>query len=193
MRKAPNLDLGLIIADEEVAAAGVFTQNLVQAAPVVLCRRHLQKAASRMRAVIVNSRNANCATGEAGMAASESTAQAVAREIGCDPEQVFVCSTGVIGIPLRVERILQAVPALVKMADRTVEGFGGFTRAIMTTDTRPKWAASRCTLSGRTIRLLGCTKGAGMIHPNMATMLAYIVTDAAISFAAAATRLESAW
>jgi len=181
LRKAPNLDLGLIIADEEVAAAGVFTQNLVQAAPVVLCRRHLQKAASRMRAVIVNSRNANCATGEAGMAASESTAQAVAREIGCDPEQVFVCSTGVIGIPLRVERILQAVPTLVKMADRTVVGFGGFTRAIMTTDTRPKWAASRCTLSGRTIRLLGCTKGAGMIHPNMATMLAYIVTDAAIS------------
>jgi len=181
LRKAPNLDLGLIIADEEVAAAGVFTQNLVQAAPVVLCRRHLQKAGSRMRAVIVNSRNANCATGEAGMAASESTAQAVARELGCDAEQVFVSSTGVIGLPLRVERILQAVPALVKMADRTVEGFGGFTRAIMTTDTRPKWAASRCTLSGRTIRLLGCTKGAGMIHPNMATMLAYITTDAAIS------------
>jgi glutamate N-acetyltransferase / amino-acid N-acetyltransferase len=181
LRKAPNLDLGLIIADEEIAAAGVFTQNLVQAAPVVLCRRNLQKAGSRMRAVIVNSRNANCATGEAGMAASESTAQAVARELGCDTEQVFVCSTGVIGLPLRVERILQAVPALVRMADRTVEGFGGFTRAIMTTDTRPKWAAARCTLSGRSIRLLGCTKGAGMIHPNMATMLAYITSDAAIS------------
>src|ERR1700719_5382939 len=78
LRKAPNLDLGLIIADEEVAAAGVFTQNLVQAAPVVLCRRHLHKAASRMRAVIVNSRNANCATGDAGMAAAEATAQAMA-------------------------------------------------------------------------------------------------------------------
>ena len=180
LRKAPNLDLGLLIADAEVAAAGVFTQNLVQAAPVVLCRRHLQKAAPRMRAVIVNSRNANCATGEAGMAASEATAQAVARELGCDQEQVFVCSTGVIGIPLRAERILQAVPALVKAADRTAEGFGGFTRAIMTTDTRPKWAAARCILSGRTIRLLGCAKGAGMIHPNMATMLAYIVSDAAI-------------
>jgi glutamate N-acetyltransferase / amino-acid N-acetyltransferase len=181
LRKAPNLDLGLIIADEDVAAAGVFTQNLVQAAPVVLCRRHLRQSGSRMRAVIVNSRNANCATGEAGMAASEATAQAVARELGCDPEQVFVCSTGVIGLPLRVERILNAVPALVKAADRTAEGFGGFTRAIMTTDTRPKWAASRCTLSGHPIRLLGCTKGAGMIHPNMATMLAYIVTDAAMA------------
>ena len=181
LRKAPNLDLGLIVADEEAAAAGVFTQNLVQAAPVVLCRRHLSKAASRMRAVIVNSRNANCATGHAGMAASEATAQAVAREIGCDPEEVFVCSTGVIGVPLRVERILNAVPALLKAADRSADGFGGFTRAIMTTDTRPKWAAARCTLSGQTVRLLGCCKGAGMIHPNMATMLAYIVSDAAIS------------
>ena len=180
LRKAPNLDLGLIIGDEELTAAGVFTQNLVQAAPVLLCRRHLHKAASRMRAVIVNSRNANCATGEAGMAAAEATAQTVAREIGCDKEQVFVCSTGVIGIALPVERIVQAVPALVKAADRAPEGFGGFTRAIMTTDTRPKWAASRCTISGHTVRLLGCAKGAGMIHPNMATMLAYVLTDAAI-------------
>lgn len=180
LRRAPNLDLGLIIGDEELTAAGVFTQNLVQAAPVVLCRRHLHKAASRMRAVIVNSRNANCATGEAGMAAAEATARTTARALGCDAEQIFVCSTGVIGLPLRTERILNAVPALVKAADRTAQGFGGFTRAIMTTDTRPKWAAARCTLSGRTIRLLGCAKGAGMIHPNMATMLAYIVTDAAI-------------
>jgi len=170
----------MVIGDEEVAAAGVFTQNLVQAAPVVLCRRHLRAAGSRMRALIVNSRNANCATGDAGMAASEATGQAIARELGCDPEQIFVCSTGVIGVPLPVERILQAVPALVKAADHTAEGFGGFTRAIMTTDTRPKWAASRCTLSGRTVRLLGCAKGAGMIHPNMATTLAYVFTDAAI-------------
>jgi glutamate N-acetyltransferase / amino-acid N-acetyltransferase len=180
LRKAPNLDLGMVIGDEEVAAAGVFTQNLVQAAPVVLCRRHLRAAGSRMRALIVNSRNANCATGDAGMAASEATGQAIARELGCDPEQIFVCSTGVIGVPLPVERILQAVPALVKAADHTAEGFGGFTRAIMTTDTRPKWAASRCTLSGHTVRLLGCAKGAGMIHPNMATTLAYVFTDAAI-------------
>jgi len=181
LRKGPNLGLGLIVRDEEVTAAGVFTQNLVQAAPVVLCRQHLRNAASRIRAIIVNSRNANCATGEAGVAAAKTTSQAVAREIGCDAEQIFVCSTGVIGLPLPVEHILNAVPALVKAADRTAEGFGGFTRAIMTTDTRPKWAASRCTLSGRTIRLLGCAKGAGMIHPNMATMLAYIVSDAAIA------------
>jgi glutamate N-acetyltransferase/amino-acid N-acetyltransferase len=173
--------LGIIIGDEELTTAGVFTQNLVRAAPVVLCERHLRKAGARMRAVIANSRNANCATGEAGMAAAEATAERVALEIGCDAEQIFVCSTGVIGLPLKTERILNAVPALVKAADRTAEGFGGFTRAIMTTDTRPKWAASRCTLSGQTVRFLGCAKGAGMIHPNMATMLAYIVTDAAIA------------
>jgi glutamate N-acetyltransferase/amino-acid N-acetyltransferase len=180
LRKPPSLDLGLIVADKPVAAAGVFTQNLVQAAPVLLSRQHLRKAASRIRAVIVNSRNANCATGPAGAAAAAATAQEVAQAIGCDIEQVLVCSTGVIGLPMRVERIIAAVPALVPAATHTAETFEGFTRAIMTTDTRPKWAASRCRLAGRSVRLLGCCKGAGMIHPQMATMLAYIVTDAAI-------------
>src|SRR5437879_12813554 len=125
LRKAPNLDLGLMIADEEAAAAGVFTQNLVQAAPVVLCRRHLRKAGSRMRAVIVNSRNANCATGEAGMDAAEATAPAVAREIGCDAEPVFVCSTGGIGISLTAGRILNVVLALSTAADGSPDGFCG--------------------------------------------------------------------
>src|SRR2546427_3135783 len=119
LRKAPNLDLGLIIGDEEVTAAGVFTQNLVQAAPVVLCRRHLHKAASRMRAVIVNSRNANCATGEAGVAAAQTTAHAVAREIGCDAEQKFFCSPGGIRNPFRAETILKLIPPLIKTGDRT--------------------------------------------------------------------------
>jgi len=180
LRKPPNLDLGLILAEKPCAAAGVFTQNLVQAAPVVLCRAHLRDSGAHMRAIIVNSRNANCATGAAGMAASRATAEEVARNIGCTPEEVFVCSTGVIGLPLRVERILSAVVGLTQSAARSPEGFDGFTHAIMTTDTRPKWAMARCRLGGRTVRLLGCTKGAGMIHPNMATMLAYIVTDAAI-------------
>jgi glutamate N-acetyltransferase/amino-acid N-acetyltransferase len=91
-----------------------------------------------------------------------------------------VSSTGVIGLQLPVEKILRAVPALTKAAARSAEHFDRFTRAIMTTDTRPKWASARCRLNGKTVRLLGCAKGAGMIHPNMATMLAYIVTDAAI-------------
>ena len=180
LRKPPNLDLGLILAEKPVAAAGVFTQNLVQAAPVVLSREPSASRDSRIRAVIVNSRNANCATGTAGMAAAKTTAQEVAREIGCEPEQVLVCSTGVIGVPLRVERILAAVPGLAHSVAGTPEAFDGFTHAIMTTDTRPKWAAANCILGGKKVRLLGCAKGAGMIHPNMATMLGYIVTDAAI-------------
>jgi len=180
LRKPPNLDLGLILCDEPSAAAGAFTRNLVAAAPVLLCRQHLRSAASRMRAVIVNSKNANCATGPSGMASSVATAEAVARMINCSPEQVLVSSTGVIGVPLRVERITAAVPALVQAASPGPEAFDGFTHAIMTTDTRPKWAAARCTIGGKTVRLLGCAKGAGMIHPNMATMLGYIVTDVAI-------------
>jgi glutamate N-acetyltransferase/amino-acid N-acetyltransferase len=180
LRKPPNLDLGLILADEPVAAAGVFTRNLVQAAPVVLCREHLRRAGPRMRAVIVNSRNANCATGAAGKLAAEATAQEVARNIGCAATQVFICSTGVIGVPMPTERICAAVPRLASGTARTARAFDSFTRAIMTTDTRPKWAAARCRLGGRTARLLGCAKGAGMIHPNMATMLSYVMTDAAI-------------
>jgi glutamate N-acetyltransferase/amino-acid N-acetyltransferase len=180
LRKPPNVDLGMILADEPAATAGVFTRNLVQAAPVVLCRKHLSKAARGMRAVIVNTRNANCATGPAGIAAAGATAQVVAQNLGCAAEQVLVCSTGVIGMRLPVERIVRAVPALTKATERTASAFDSFTRAIMTTDARPKWAAARCRLGGKTVRLLGCAKGAGMIHPNMATMLSYIVTDAAI-------------
>jgi glutamate N-acetyltransferase/amino-acid N-acetyltransferase len=140
----------------------------------------MKHAATGMRAVIVNTRNANCATGPAGLAASRATAQEVAQNLRCAPEQVLVCSTGVIGLQLPVERIRRAVPALTKAAARAAANFDGFTRAIMTTDTRPKWASARCRLNGKTVRLLGCAKGAGMIHPNMATMLAYIVSDAAI-------------
>jgi len=180
LRKPPVLDLGLIVADEPVAAGGVFTQNRVQAAPVLLCKRHLLADNSRIRAVIVNSRNANCSTGPQGMLAAEATAAAVARAAGCDPEQVMVCSTGVIGLPLKVHKILRAVPALARDTERSAKAFAGFTRAIMTTDTRAKWAAAQCHLGTKSVRVLGCAKGAGMIHPNMATMLAYIVTDAAI-------------
>jgi glutamate N-acetyltransferase/amino-acid N-acetyltransferase len=94
--------------------------------------------------------------------------------------QVLVSSTGVIGVPLQVDRIRAAVQQLVQSAARSAETFDAFTRAIMTTDTHPKWASAQCSLGGRSVRLLGCAKGAGMIHPNMATMLAYVVTDAAI-------------
>lgn len=179
--KRSGLDLGLLVSEIPAAAACVFTTNLVKAAPVLLSQAHMKRAGSEIRAVIVNSGNANCATGSAGLAASKRTAATAARAIGCRAEQTLVCSTGVIGLPLRVERILEAIPTLRAKSNSTRNSFEQFTRAIMTTDSHPKWAAAHGMIGGRRVRLLGCGKGAGMIHPQMATMLSFIVTDAAAS------------
>jgi glutamate N-acetyltransferase/amino-acid N-acetyltransferase len=176
-----SLDLALIVSDAPASAAAVFTQNLVQAPCVVLSRAHVRASADAMRAVIVNSGNANCSVGPGGMAASRATARQVAKLLGCRAKQVAVCSTGVIGVPLPVERILKAAPVLAESLESSPRAFDGLTRAIMTTDTRPKRAAASCRIAGRTVRVAGCAKGAGMIHPNMATMLSFIVTDAAIA------------
>ena len=176
-----SLDVALIVSDTPASAAAVFTQNLVQAPPVVLSRKHVRASSDSMRAVIVNSGNANCSVGPGGMVASQATAERAAETIGCRPTQVVVCSTGVIGVPLPVERILNAMPELAGSLEFSVRAFDGLTRAIMTTDTRPKWAAASCTIGGKSVRVAGCAKGAGMIHPNMATMLSFIVTDAAIA------------
>jgi glutamate N-acetyltransferase / amino-acid N-acetyltransferase len=176
-----TLDVALIVSDAPASAAAVFTQNLVQAPPVILSRAHVQASADAMRAVIVNSGNANCSTGPGGMAASRATAQRVAKILGCRVKQVVVCSTGVIGVPLPVERILKAAPGLAASIASSPHAFDGLTRAIMTTDTRPKRAAASCRIGGKTVRVAGCAKGAGMIHPNMATMLSFVVTDAAIA------------
>jgi glutamate N-acetyltransferase/amino-acid N-acetyltransferase len=181
IRKTGGLDLALITSDRPAAAAAVFTTSLVKAAPLRISQDHLQRSAAKMRAIIVNAGNANCCTGEEGIKSARATAAAVARELGCAPQQVLVSSTGVIGVPLRVERILHATPPLVQQRKATARAFAQVTRAIMTTDTRPKWAAARLRIGGKTVRILGCAKGAGMIHPNMATMLAFIVTDAAIA------------
>ncbi len=181
LKKTGGLDLALIVSDTPASAAAVFTTNLVQAAPVVLSREHVRAAARRMRAIVVNSGNANCCTGREGMRASRDTAARTAREIGCEPDEVVVCSTGVIGVPMKVEKILSALPELAGSRTARGESFDAVTHAIMTTDTRPKWAAAACRIDGKTVRVLGCAKGAGMIHPNMATMLAFVVTDAAIA------------
>ncbi len=179
-----TLDVALIVSDPPASAAAVFTQNLVQAPPVVLSREHVRASAGAMRAVIVNSGNANCSVGPGGMVASRATAERVAELLGCGAQQVVVCSTGVIGVPLPVERILKAAPGLAKSLASTPHAFDGLTRAIMTTDTRPKRAAASCRIGGstggKTVHVAGCAKGAGMIHPNMATMLSFVVTDAAI-------------
>jgi len=179
--KKSGLDLGLIVSKSPAAAACVFTTNLIKAAPLLVSEAHLRRSASTMRAIIVNSGNANCATGPAGLAASRRTAAVVARAIRCRPEQIVVCSTGVIGLPLPIEHILRAIPDLAARRAGRSHSFTEFTRAIMTTDTRPKFAAASCRIGGKRVRLLGCAKGAGMIHPRMATMLAFVVTDAAAS------------
>src|SRR6266849_2563176 len=176
-----SLDVALIVSDPSASGAAVFTQNLVQAPPVILSRAHVRASADAMRAVIVNSGNANCSVGPGGMAASRATAQLVAKILGCRVKQVVVCSTGVIGVPLPVERILKAAPGLAEALESSPRAFDGLTRAIMTTDTRPKRTAANCSIGGRRVRIAGCAKGAGMIHPNMATMLSFVVTDAAIA------------
>src|ERR1700682_1130296 len=159
-----TLDVALIVSEPPASAAAVFTQNLVQAPPVVLSRAHVKESASEMRAVIVNSGNANCSVGPGGMVASRATAEHVAKLLGCEMRQVVVCSTGVIGVPLPVERILKAAPGLAAKLESSPRAFDGLTRAIMTTDTRPKRAAANCSIGGHAVRIAGCAKGAGMIH-----------------------------
>jgi glutamate N-acetyltransferase / amino-acid N-acetyltransferase len=181
--KKNRLDLALLASETVATAAAVFTTNRVQAAPVRLSREHLRTSRHKARSAIVNSGNANCCTGPAGIAASRETAAELARWLGCRPSEILVCSTGVIGAPLRVEKILRAIPQLAQSSNSDATAFEQFTRAIMTTDTRPKWAAAKCRIGGKRVRILGCAKGSGMIEPNMATMLGFVVTDAAISSA----------
>ena len=179
--KKTRLDLGILVSDVPAAAAAVFTTNQVVAAPVVASREHLRKSRGWSRGIIVNSGNANCCTRVDGYPASIAMTQKLAGELdGVDPTQILVCSTGVIGAPLKVDRILEAVPDLVRARSSQVATFKDFASAIMTTDTRPKWATEKVRVGGKQVRLLGCAKGSGMIEPHMATMLAFITTDAAI-------------
>jgi glutamate N-acetyltransferase / amino-acid N-acetyltransferase len=181
LKKTGALDLGLLCSDSPASAAAVFTQNLVVAAPVIISKNHLRASKGRMRGVIVNAGNANCATGPAGYVAAERTIVEAARRLGCRPEELFVCSTGVIGVPLPLEKILRALPVIARHRRPSARSFAELSLAICTTDTRPKTASSSFKLAGRRIHFVGCAKGAGMIHPNMATMLAFVITDAAIA------------
>lgn len=180
--KRSRLDLGILVSDTPATTAAMFTQNQIVAAPVIASREHLRRSHGQMRGLIVNSGNANCCTKEDGYPASIATASKLAAELGdIDPSQILVCSTGVIGAPLRVEKILAAVPHVVLARSAEAGAFEEFARSIMTTDTRPKWATAKCRVGGKRVRLLGCAKGSGMIEPNMATMLAFVATDAAIA------------
>jgi glutamate N-acetyltransferase/amino-acid N-acetyltransferase len=177
IKKAGLLDLALVVSDRSGPIGGVFTTNRVVAAPVALDRLHLRYGVGR--AMLINSGNANACTGRAGMAAAQRTAAVVAQTLGIPIHEVFIGSTGVIGRPLPVDRIIKAVPALVER----VSSLGGLSaaRAILTTDLKPKTIARRARINGRTVIIGGMAKGSGMIHPAMATMLGYFTTDAAIT------------
>ena len=177
IKKNGAADLGLIYSRAPATVAGVFTRNLVQAAPVLVSRERV--AAGNARAVIVNAGNANCCTGEQGLADARTMASLAAAGLKLPPEEVLVASTGVIGAPLPMAKIQSAAPDLI--GGLCPQGFEAFARAIMTTDTVPKLVRRTGEIDGRTVTLVAAAKGAGMIRPDMATMLCFICTDAGIS------------
>jgi len=188
IKKRGLLDLALVVSDRSGPIAGVFTKNQVVAAPVILDRLHLRRGVGR--AILVNSGNANACTGRQGMAAAKRTAALVARALRVPIHEVFIGSTGVIGRALPVERIVKALPHLF---DQLSSGGGAHAaRAIMTTDLKPKSVARSKHINGRLVTIGGMAKGSGMIHPDMATMLGYLTTDAAITRSALQRALTQA-
>lgn len=173
LKKGNALDVGLIVSETEASAAGVFTTNKVRAAPVILSERHIQKG--KAHAIIVNAGNANACTGARGLDDALTTANLVAEALGINSGDILVASTGVIGQPLHMERIEKAVPVLV--GNLSSKGIPLTARAIMTTDSFPKMSRYDGQAGGRPYRIVGIAKGAGMIMPQMATMLCFCLTD----------------
>jgi len=172
-------DLALIVSDVPAAAAGVFTRSTVVGAPVALCRERIRSG--RARAVVVNSGISNVAMGERGVRDALAMARAAARAVGAPEDEVLVASTGVIGQPLPMPKLRRGIAAAASAL--SAGGLPDAARAIMTTDSFPKTAVRRIRIGGRAVTLAGLAKGAGMIEPNMATMLGFLVTDAAASAA----------
>jgi glutamate N-acetyltransferase / amino-acid N-acetyltransferase len=181
-------DLSAIVAPGIASAAALYTTNKIQAAPLLIDRRHLEANKGRIHTVLINSGNANCATGDAGITAAEQCCDAAAEAFDCDAHAVFPSSTGIIGVPLPVEKVRAALPALSLAVGDTADHFASVAAAIMTTDTRPKTAHAAVEMDGRQVWIAGIAKGAGMIHPQLAagqntvphaTMLVYLCTDAA--------------
>ncbi len=188
IRKKSADDLTLIVSDAAASAAAMFTQNVVRAAPVTLTAEHLRKSKGRARAIIANAGNANCATPTMEQVA-RATAKATAEILGVPRHQILLSSTGVIGEPLPVEKILAALPSLQQRL--SADSFESSARAIMTTDTVSKTAHAAVKTREGEIRIAGMAKGSGMIHPRLATMLAYIMTDARIAPGPLAKMLRS--
>ena len=177
VRKAHRKDLSVMLLEQGASVAGVFTSNRFCAAPVQVCREHLQ-AGQGIRAMVINTGNANAGTGAPGLAHARQTCEAMAQLLQCQPAQILPFSTGVIMEPLPVERIVAGLPAAI--ADASAAHWARAAEGIMTTDTVPKAASAQLQIGGKTVNITGISKGAGMIRPNMATMLGFLATDAAI-------------
>ena len=178
IRKASRKDLAVLLLDEGASVGAVFTQNRFCAAPVQICREHLGKN-SGIRAMLINTGNANAGTGLDGLSRAQSTCVALAQALNLAPEQILPFSTGVIMEPLPSDRIAAGLPAA--LADAKADNWANAAEAIMTTDTVPKAFSTRITLGGAKVTITGISKGAGMIRPNMATMLGFLATDACVS------------
>jgi glutamate N-acetyltransferase/amino-acid N-acetyltransferase len=190
IKKKAGLDLGLIACEAPASAAAVFTGNRVKAAPVLLSQRALKLSRGKLRGVVVNSGNANACTGPRGAADARRMQAAAAAVIGCEAREVLVASTGVIGEPLPMDRVEAGIDLAASQLSE--DGFGAFAQAILTTDRAAKVAHREVRLGGRAVTLLGCTKGAGMIMPNMATTLTFVATDANLPPAALARATRAA-
>ena len=177
IKRSGKLDLGLIYSLKPAVTVGVFTKNSIKAAPLLVTMRNIKKGVAQ--AVIVNSGNANCYTGPSGLKHAEASTQIVARHLALDPQHVLVTSTGIIGKPLPFDKIVEGVPQLVKGLDEA--GGEKFAQAIMTTDLQLKQIAVEAIVGGKKVTIGACGKGSGMVEPNMATMLGFITTDAAVS------------
>ena len=179
IKYADRLDLAIVLSNTDCAAAGVFTKNQVAAAPVLVDKETLGKGNCRIRAIIANAGNANASTGQPGLANARTTQQIAAANLGCDLDQVLLLSTGVIGVQLPMDRMQAGIESTA--AHLSPGGGAAAAQAIMTTDTHPKHTAVQIKLPGGTVTIGGMAKGSGMIHPNMATLLGVVTTDALIA------------
>jgi glutamate N-acetyltransferase/amino-acid N-acetyltransferase len=183
LKASGRTDFALIVADAPASAAAAFTANRVIAAPLIIDKENLRATGGKVRVVAINAGNANCAAGQPGLDAARATCAAAAQIFGCRAEEVFPSSTGVIGVPLPAEKLIAVLPAMALGISAEFEHFQAVAQAIMTTDTVEKTAFARLKFDGKEVRIAALCKGAGMIHPQLvphATMLVYILTDAAV-------------
>jgi glutamate N-acetyltransferase/amino-acid N-acetyltransferase len=183
LKASGRTDFAMIVADAPASAAAAFTGNRVSAAPLVVDKQNLKATGGRVRVVAINAGNANCAAGQAGLDAARDTCTGAAEVFGCTPQEVFPSSTGIIGVPLPAEKLIAVMPELASKLGSESDHFQQVALAILTTDTVEKTAFARIELDGREVRVAATCKGSGMIHPQLvphATMLVYILTDAAI-------------